>query len=456
LAAALPILTSQSSHPLSARRSEHLTGRIRVPGDKSISHRALILGALSVGETSISGLLEGEDVLATAEALRAMGATVTGRGDGMWTVRGVGVGGLHSPEGALDFGNAGTGVRLMMGVLASQPVTAQLIGDASLCSRPMGRVLEPLGRMGARWQSAEGDRLPMIFEGTEAPLPIRYELPVPSAQVKSAILIAGLNTPGRTTVVETVATRDHTERMLAAFGAQIDVTPHDGGGSEISITGFAELCGQTIAVPADPSSAAFPLVAALITEGSDITLEGVMLNPTRNGLLATLQEMGGRIDIENERDAGGERVADLRVRSSALHGVDVPAARAPTMIDEYPVLAAAAACASGTTRMRGLSELRVKESDRLAAVAAGLATCGVAHTVSGDDLDVHGGEVAGGGSVETHMDHRIAMAFLVLGLAARSPIEIDDGAMIATSFPSFGAMMRDLGCHIGDSGEDRA
>jgi 3-phosphoshikimate 1-carboxyvinyltransferase len=423
-----------------------------VPGDKSISHRALIIGAMTVGETRITGLLEGDDVLATARAVQALGAEV-GRGDdGVWHIHGVGVGGFRSPAQALDFGNSGTGVRLVMGALASQPVTADLTGDASLCRRPMRRVLEPLARIGARVEGRDRDRLPLTFHGTDAPVPITYTLPVASAQVKSAVLLAGLNCPGRTAVIEAAATRDHTERMLRAFGAGIDTERLGDGATRITVTGFAELAPQSFAVPGDPSSAAFPLVAALITQGSDIRIDGVMMNPTRTGLVATLREMGAHIEVGHERSAGGETIADLRVRSGPLRGVDVPAHRAPSMIDEYPVLCAAAACAQGTTRMRGLAELRVKESDRLSAIAAGLGACGVRHAIEGDDLIVEGGIVAGGATVETHMDHRIAMAFLVLGLAARDPVTVDDATMIATSFPSFAAQMRGLGCALSDAG----
>ncbi len=396
----------------------------------------------------IEGLLEGEDVIATAQALKALGATINRDANGIWHVHGVGVGGFRSPDAPLDFGNSGTGVRLMMGAMASQPITAELTGDASLSKRPMGRVLTPLRLMGTTWIEAEDERLPLTLKGARDALPLRYELPVASAQVKSAILLAGLNTAGVTIVVEYAATRDHTERMLRAFGAVVETTPLDDGSHEVSVQGYPELEAQKVTVPADPSSAAFPLVAALITPDAEVTLNDVMLNETRCGLITTLQEMGGRIEITNKRRSGGEDVADLKVRSSALHGVEVPAGRAPSMIDEYPVLAVAAACAEGETYMRGLSELRVKESDRLAAVAAGLAVCGVAHVVAGDDLIVTGGPVAGGGPVKTHMDHRIAMAFLVLGLASDTGVTVDDGAMIATSFPSFQAMMQDLGCDI--------
>ncbi len=442
-------LNSHQPQPLIARPSGPLTGSVSVPGDKSISHRALIFGASAVGETTIDGLLEAEDVLATANALRAMGAVIDRDAEGTWHVYGCGVGGLHSPAEPLDLGNSGTGVRLLMGLVASQPVTVTFTGDASLTKRPMGRVLTPLRRMGAGCEASEGDRLPLTVHGARDPVPIVYTLPVASAQVKSAILLAGLNTPGRTGVVEAKPTRDHTERMLAGFGAEVTLSDREDGAKQISLTGYPELKPQVLRVPADPSSAAFPLVAALITEGSDVTIDNVMINPTRNGLITTLKEMGANIELEHTRDVGGETVADLRVCASRLQGIVVPPERAPSMIDEYPVLAVAAATASGTTRMRGLEELRVKESDRLAAVAAGLETCGVSWQIEGEDLIVHGGRVPGGGPVETHLDHRIAMAFLVLGLASERGVSIDDGAMIATSFPRFADLMTGLGADLG-------
>ena len=442
-------MTSHSPQPLIARPSGPLTGRVRVPGDKSISHRALIFGASTVGETTVTGLLEAEDVLATAEALRAMGADIDRDDAGVWHVRGAGVGGLRTPSEPLDLGNSGTGVRLLMGLVASQPITATFTGDASLAKRPMERVLTPLRQMGASCEAEPGDRLPVTIQGAADPLPIIYRLPVASAQVKSAVLLAGLNTPGRTGVVEARPTRDHTERMLRGFGAEVTVTDRDDGSSEISVSGYPELQPQELRVPADPSSAAFPLVAALLTEGSEITIENVMINPTRSGLITTLQEMGGDIVLENTRNVGGETVADLAVRHSSLRGIVVPPERAPSMIDEYPVLAAAAAVASGTTRMCGLEELRVKESDRLASVAAGLQVCGVDWSIEGDDLIVHGAAVPGGGPVETHMDHRIAMAFLVLGLGSDAGVSVDDGAMIATSFPAFVDVMSALGADLG-------
>ncbi|MFD1702620.1 3-phosphoshikimate 1-carboxyvinyltransferase [Methylopila henanensis] len=437
------------SRPATARRAGPLSGRVRAPGDKSISHRALILGLLAVGETRIEGLLEGEDVLATARAAEALGAEVERLGEGSWRVRGVGVGGLRAPATALDFGNAGTGSRLMMGVVAGHPIEASFDGDASLRSRPMRRILDPLALMGATVVDAsEGGRLPLTLKGPERALPITYETPVPSAQVKSAVLLAGLNAPGVTTVVEREATRDHTERMLRAFGAEVTVEPHGAHGREIRLVGQPELRPAQVRVPADPSSAAFPLVAALIAPGSEVTLEGVMTNPLRTGLVTTLQEMGADISLENVREDGGDEVADLVVRAGPLKGVDVPPERAPTMIDEYPILAVAAAFAEGETRMRGLHELTVKESDRLAAVYAGLVANGVEARIEGDDLIVRGGggrAPGGAAGVATHLDHRIAMSFLVMGLAAERPVTVDDATMIATSFPTFFDLMGGLG-----------
>jgi 3-phosphoshikimate 1-carboxyvinyltransferase len=439
-------MSHQAAKPLSAMRGAPLAGRVRVPGDKSISHRALLLGLLARGETRITGLLEGEDVLATAAACRALGAEVTQEGPGQWRVFGVGVGALAQPREVLDFGNAGTGSRLMMGVVAGHGITVTIDGDASLRKRPMRRVLDPLLQMGAEILSeAEGGRLPLVLKGHTDPLPIVYETPVPSAQVKSAVLFAALNAAGRTTVVEREATRDHTERMLAHFGAKVFVELDGEHGRRITLEGRPDLQGRNVEVPADPSSAAFPLVAALLVPGSDILIEGVMLNPSRTGLIKTLREMGASIEVAETRGHGGEEVADLRVRASSLHGVDVPAERAPSMIDEYPVLAVAAAFATGETRMRGLAELRVKESDRLAAVATGLAVNGVDHTIEGDDLIVRGGRVKGGGTVETHLDHRIAMSFLCMGLMSEEPVTVDDTAMIATSFPDFIPLMTRLG-----------
>ena len=435
--------------PLTARRSHSLKGRVRVPGDKSISHRALILGALAVGETRISGLLEGEDVLNTAKAVQALGAQVERSGEGECRVHGVGVGGFAAPTQALDFGNSGTGCRLMLGAVAGCPITATFDGDASLRRRPMRRVLDPLERIGARTLAVTDGRLPLTLAGARDPIPIVFEPPVPSAQLKSAVLLAGLCAPGDTMVIEAEATRDHTETMLRHFGADVRTEPHGTSGCRITLAGQPELEPRPIAVPADPSSAAFPLVAALVTPGSKVILDGVMMNPPRAGLVATLCEMGAAIEPLATRNEGGEEVADLRARASALHGVEVPAARAPAMIDEYPVLAVAAAFAEGTTVMRGLKELRVKESDRLAATAALLRANGVETEIDGDDLIVHGkGHVAGGGLVTTHMDHRIAMAALVMGLASEKPVKVDDASFIATSFPGFVELMRGLGAEL--------
>jgi 3-phosphoshikimate 1-carboxyvinyltransferase len=435
--------------PLTARRNGPLAGRARVPGDKSISIRALILGALAVGETRIDGLLEGEDVINTAQTLRVLGAELERTGDKQWLVRGVGVGGFAEPAATLDFGNSGTGCRLMLGAVAGCPVTATFDGDASLRKRPMRRVLDPLERIGARTLASTDGRLPLTLAGARDPIPIVFRPPVPSAQLKSAALLAGLAAPGETVVIEAEATRDHTEKMLSHFGAQVRVEPEGDNGRRITLTGQPELVPQPIVVPADPSSAAFPMVAALITRGSDVILDGVMMNPLRTGLITTLGEMGASIEQLDMRKEGGEDVADLRVRAGVLRAVEVPAERAPSMIDEYPVLAVAAAFAEGTTVMRGLKELRVKESDRLAATAALLRANGVTVNIEGDDLIVHGkGHAAGGGVVTTHMDHRIAMAAMVLGLASDKPVQIDDGTFIATSFPGFVELMRGLGADL--------
>jgi 3-phosphoshikimate 1-carboxyvinyltransferase len=434
--------------PLAACLSPGLHGRARVPGDKSISHRALMLGALAVGETTISGLLEAEDVINTARAMAALGAEVERWRDGTWHVRGVGIGGFRSPDNPVDFGNSGTGARLTAGLIATTPLVARLTGDASLRKRPMGRIIAPLERMGARFDSAEGGRLPLTLTGARDPVPIVYELPVASAQVKSAVLLAALNTPGTTTVIEPVATRDHTERMLRGFGAALDIAEAADGRRRITVAGERELAATALAVPGDPSSAAFPLVAALITRDSDLVLDGILLNPTRTGLIETLRLMGADLSIDNQRQSGGELLGDIRVRSSTLHAVQVPASRAPSMIDEFPVLAIAASFAEGTTRMEGLHELRVKESDRLAAIVAGLEANGVSCRSGEDWLEVDGGRVAGGGLVSTLMDHRIAMAFLVMGLAAAEPVTIDDSTMIATSFPDFEDFMQRLGARF--------
>jgi 3-phosphoshikimate 1-carboxyvinyltransferase len=432
--------------PLEARSSGPLVGKVRVPGDKSISHRALILGALAVGETRVSGLLEGEDVLNTAKSMRALGARVERTGDCAWVVQGVGVAGFAEPQRPLDFGNSGTGCRLVMGAVAGCPISAVFDGDASLRSRPMRRVLDPLELMGAKVGSSEqGGRLPLTLNGARDPVPIVYRTPVASAQIKSAVLLAGLAAPGVTTVIEQEASRDHTELMLKHFGAEIVSAKEGAHGRRIALTGQGELHGADVVVPADPSSAAFPIVAALIVEGSDIVFSDVMTNPLRTGLFTTLREMGAFIEESETRGDAGEPMAQLRVRASKLRGVVVPPERAPSMIDEYLVLAVAASFAEGTTTMRGLKELRVKESDRLAATADMLRVNGVKVEISGDDLIVEGrGHVPGGGLVQTHMDHRIAMSALVMGLAADKGVKVDDTAFIATSFPDFIPMMRSL------------
>lgn len=453
--------TTQSPAPATARHSTALTGEVRVPGDKSISHRALMLGALAVGTTRAEGLLEGEDVLATAAALRRMGVGITRSTDdnenGSWEIHGVGVGGLHAPDDVLDMGNSGTAARLLCGLLAGHDFTAILTGDDSLRARPMGRVIEPLAEMGIQTTSRDGGRMPLSITGTADLLPMEYALPVPSAQVKSAILLAGLHAPGKTTVIEAAATRDHTERMLAHMGAELEIRETDEG-RRITITGLPELNAAEIKVPADPSSAAFPAVAAAIVAGSDVYLPAVGMNPARIGLFDTLIEMGADISRDNPRDVGGEPVADLRIRAGSLKGVIVPAERAPSMIDEYPVLAAAAACASGTTVFEGVGELRVKESDRLAAVEAGLAACGVAVWTEDDRMVIQGcdGLPRGGGEIAANLDHRIAMSFLVLGLATENPVTIDDVRTVETSFPGFIETMADLGADISEVGTEQS
>lgn len=439
------------AQPMKSRKSGPLKGVAAVPGDKSISHRSLIFGAMAVGQTRISGLLEGQDVLDTAKAMRAFGATVNRHDAGVWTVDGVGVGGFREPEDVIDCGNSGTGVRLIMGTMATTPMTATFTGDASLRKRPMGRVTDPLGLFGARAYGRQGGRLPMTIVGAANPVPVRYVLPVASAQVKSAVLLAGLNAPGETVVIEKEPTRDHSERMLLGFGAKLHVEKtHEG--HVITLTGQPELRPQTVAVPRDPSSAAFPVCAALIVEGSDILVPGVSQNLTRNGLYLTLVEMGAEIAFQNPREEGGEPVADLRVRfSDNMKGIEVPPDRAPSMIDEYPILSVVASFATGKTVMRGVKELRVKESDRIDAMARGLEACGVRIEEDEDTLIVHGmgpGGVPGGGVAKTHIDHRIAMSFLVLGLASRAEVGVDDGSPIQTSFPIFEGLMRGLGAEI--------
>lgn len=438
------------AQPLGLAAHGPLTGDVTVPGDKSISHRSLMLGALAVGETRVTGLLEGEDVLATAAAMRAMGASIERGHDGTWHIHGVGVGGLLQPATALDMGNSGTSTRLLMGLVASHPITATFVGDASLSGRPMGRVITPLALMGAGIIATPGpgrQTLPLTLTGACPAVPLRYTLPVASAQVKSAILLAGLNTPGETTVIEPVPTRDHSERMLAGFGAQLSLVEAPEG-RIITIRGEAELKPQRIVVPGDPSSAAFPMVAALIVPGSDIIIRNVGINPTRAGLIGVLQAMGGDIMLLDERSVGGEPVADLHVRHSMLTGIEVPPEGAPSMIDEYPILFVAAAFAKGRTVMRGLEELRVKESDRIRVMAQGLQACGISCEELADGLIIEGrggDPVPGGATIATRLDHRIAMSFAVLGLNARAPVTIDDARPIATSFPTFVPMMEQLG-----------
>ena len=442
-----------SAQPLTARPSGPLRGRVRTPGDKSISHRALMLGALTIGETRISGLLESADIMATAGAMRAFGARVERGADEAWRVNGLGAGGLLEPEVVIDFGNAGTGVRLTVGIAGAHPFATTFCGDASLSRRPMRRVLDPLREMGADVVARSGDRLPLTVRGAEPMAPIVYRVPVPSAQVKSAVLLAGLNIEGVTTVVEPVATRDHTERMLAGFGADITQERTDDGATLIRLVGQPELKPQALTVPADPSSAAFLIVAGLLVEGSDVTVADVLLNPSRTGLLTTLKEMGADLAIDNERPSGGEKIGDVRVRASRLRGVEVPRERAPSMIDEYPVLAVAAAFAQGPTHMAGLEELRVKESDRLSAVARALVANGAECSEGKASLTVAGGGAAGGGLVVTHMDHRIAMSFLVMGLAAKRGVTIDDASMIGTSFPGFVELLAGLGADLSSDAE---
>lgn len=436
---------------MQAQKAGPLTGTAKIPGDKSISHRALMFGAITEGETIIHGLLEGEDVHATAAAMRKLGATIARDGNGTWRVHGVGIGNLKQPNSALDMGNSGTSTRLLMGLIATHPITAQFTGDASLTKRPMGRVITPLQPMGATFTASEGGRLPLTVMGTGAGKPAHYHLPVASAQVKSAILLAALNTEGTTTVIEDHPTRDHSENMLRYFGANVRSKKQDDGSTLISIEGKPSLQGGMINVPSDPSSAGFPVVAALLNAGSDIICPHVGISPTRNGLYITLQEMGADLNITNERSEGGEPIADIHVRATTpLKGIDVPADRVPSMIDEFPILAMAAACAQGTTRMTGLAELRVKESDRLLVVAEGLKACGVDLEMGEDSLTIHGTGTPprGGATIHAHLDHRIAMSFLVLGTVTDQPITIDDASPIKTSFPDFMDLMNALGAKI--------
>jgi len=437
--------------PMTSRPCGPLKGEANVPGDKSISHRSLILGALSVGETHITGLLEGEDVLDTAKAMRAFGAEVIELGGGEWTVHGVGVGGFAEPENVIDCGNSGTGVRLIMGCMATTGISATFTGDASLNKRPMARVTDPIALFGAQSVGRSGGRLPMTIVGAAEPVPVRYEVPMPSAQVKSAVLFAGLNVPGKTVVIEKEATRDHTERMLQGFGAELTVEETDVG-RVITLTGQPELKAQDIVVPRDPSSAAFPVCAAVITPGSDVLVPNIGLNPTRAGLFTTLKEMGADLTYENEREEGGEPVADLRAKFSPdLKGIEVDPARAASMIDEYPVLSVVASFAAGDTVMKGVKELRVKESDRINAMAKGLRLNGVEVEEGDDWWIVKGlghGNVPGGATCASELDHRIAMSFMVMGMATQKPVSVDDGGPIATSFPIFEGLMGGLGAQL--------
>jgi 3-phosphoshikimate 1-carboxyvinyltransferase len=432
--------------PLMAKPPQPLRGRIRAPGDRSIAHRALMLGALSIGETTIEGLTESDDILATLAAMRAFGALATRTEPGTWRLRGVGVGGFLEPEDVIDFGSAGTGIRLAMGLVGSQAITATFTGDAGLRARSFGRFLDPLRRMGVQVLARSNDRLPLTVKGPDITLPLEYRMPVASAQVKSAVLLAGLNTPGVTTLIEPVATRDHTERLLARFGAAIEIDTNEDGERLVRLEGRRDLKAQSVTLPGDPSIAAYAIVAALLVEGSDLTIESVLLNPMRSGLIETLIEMGGDISVTDRRALGGEEVGDIRIRSSRLRGVAVPAARAPSMIDEYPLLAVAAAFADGTTTMEGLGELRLKASDRIATVAAGLAALGITVEEGPESLAVTGGaSPAGAGRVAIRRDPRLAMSFLVLGMASPGGVTIDDGGMIQPHFPEFLSLMNGLG-----------
>ncbi len=440
-------MVSQIETALHALKPARLSGTYIIPGDKSISHRALMFGALAIGDTYIHHLLEGEDVLGTANFVRALGADVTRLEDGRWHVKGVGIGGLQEPDHILDMGNSGTGVRLAMGMVATHPITCFFTGDTSLCSRPMGRVSDPLSAFNTQIIHRQGKKLPLAVIGTDHAAPLDITTTKPSAQVKSALILAALNVPGKSTIRETVPTRDHTERLLQHFGANLTSEILEDGSISVQLTGQPVLTGQDVYVPGDPSSAAFPIVAALLAEKADITLENICLNPHRTGLLTCLQEMGAKLEFHNKRDVSGETVADIRVLNSKLHGIHVPASRAASMIDEYPILAMAAACAQGETVMEGLAELRVKESDRFELTLAGLQACGVTATAQGDTLIVHGNGTPpqGGGHIETHLDHRIAMSFLILSSACLHPVTIDDPTPIKTSFPNFIPLMQEMG-----------
>jgi len=443
-------MQGSAARPLKSRRCGPLHGTVAIPGDKSVSHRALILGALTVGQTRITGLLEAQDVLDTAEALSSFGAHFTRHDIGRWSVWGTGVGGWAEPSNVLDFGNSGTGSRLVMGAMATTPITAVFTGDNSLRARPMARVLEPLCKYGASYTARDGGLMPVTLRGAAQAICIDHKVAVASAQVKSALLLAALGAPGRSRIVQDTLTRDHTEKMLAAFGADVSIEPLDKG-EAIQVTGEVELVPCSVEVPRDPSSAAFAIVAGLIVPGSVVNIPSILLNSRRTGFIKTLIEMGADIVIENEHESGGETIGDLRVRASPLRGVEVPPDRAPSMIDEYPILAVAAAFAEGKTEMHGLDELRVKESDRLAAIAAGLSANGLIVSETSDSLTIEGrgvDGVPGGARVATHHDHRIAMSFLAMGLGSKNPVSVDDTSMIATSFPEFEKLMRDLGADL--------
>ena len=447
---------SHAADKLISYASHALSGQVDIPGDKSVSHRSLMLGGVAVGQTRVSGLLRGEDVLSTLNAMRALGVSITEEENGDVVIDGVGPYGLRAPEGDLDLGNAGTGVRLLMGLVAGQPLTATFTGDESLSVRPMRRITDPLGLMGADVTTAEGGLLPVTITGSETPLAIDYSPPVASAQIKSAILLAGLNARGTTIIREPHISRDHTESMLRHFGAEVSQEITDDGQHIVQLTGEATLRAADILVPRDPSSAAFAMVAALITKGSDITLPAIGMNPQRTGLILTLQEMGGDITLSNERVEGGEPVADMRVRSSALRAITVPAMRAASMIDEYPILSVAAAAAEGTTHMPGVAELRVKETDRISVMAEGLKKNGISVSETDDSMSVEGNRAAitGGVEIDSCHDHRIAMSFLTLGLISQKPITVSNIATIATSFPGFASLMTKMGADIRQPGAE--
>lgn len=447
----LKIIFTKKMSRVKSTKIKKLNGTAKIPGDKSISHRALMLGGLAIGETTIHGLLEGEDVIATAEAMRTMGADIQRDDDGVWHCHGVGIGGLREPDSVLDMGNSGTSTRLLMGLVGGHNITAQFTGDASLTKRPMNRVIRPLEMMGAKITSREGGLLPLSITGPQDALAIEYELPVASAQVKSCVLLAGLSATGKTSIIEKIPTRDHTENILCHFSVPVNVETRDDGAEIISVTGQQDLKGTKVYVPADPSSAAFPAVAALLCEESEVHMNNILMNERRNGIYITLKEMGADISFENGRTEAGEKIADLTVKGGqTLTGIDIPAARVPSMIDEIPILAIAASCASGTTTMTGLDELRVKESDRLLMMYEGLKACGVDVEMGENSLKINGNgqPPKGGAEIKTALDHRIAMSFLILGCTSKKEISIDDASPIKTSFPNFVDLMNNLGANI--------